>query len=180
MSFSSGTFSLVAGNPVVTATTIDSTVMNNTLSDIATGLSTCILKDGTQTTTASVPFAFGLSCAAGSTFTTIGASDTITSTKVGGYITSSASAATSAAYHGLANTGNTTFLGIEGSVGGVILSDSTAYSTVLGTTSARALQLGTNNAVRLSIGSTGAVTIPNLAGVGSRPVVADAAGVLSA
>lgn len=57
VSFSSGTFSLVSGNPVVTGTTISSTWANNTLSDIATGLSTCILKNGTQTLTADIPFA---------------------------------------------------------------------------------------------------------------------------
>ena len=55
MSFSSGTFTLVAGNPVTTGTTISSTWANNTLSDIATGLSTCVLKDGTQTITANLP-----------------------------------------------------------------------------------------------------------------------------
>lgn len=55
MPFSSGTFSLVSGNPVVTGTTISSTWANNTLSDIATGLSTCVLKDGTQTITANIP-----------------------------------------------------------------------------------------------------------------------------
>lgn len=56
MPFSSGTFSLVAGNPVVTGTTISSTVHNNTLSDIATnGLTLCLLKDGTQTPTANIP-----------------------------------------------------------------------------------------------------------------------------
>lgn len=58
MAFSSGTFSLVAGNPVVTGTTISSTWANNTLSDIATnGLTLCILKNGTQTVTANIPFA---------------------------------------------------------------------------------------------------------------------------
>lgn len=55
MSFSNGTFTLVAGNPVVTATTISSTTHNNTMSDIATGLSTCVLKDGTQTMTGNIP-----------------------------------------------------------------------------------------------------------------------------
>ena len=58
MSFTSGTFSLYTpGNPVVTGTPIASTWANNTLNDIATGLSTCILKDGTQTVTANIPFA---------------------------------------------------------------------------------------------------------------------------
>lgn len=58
MPFSSGTFSLYTpGNPVVTGTTISSTWANSTLSDIATGLSTCILKDGTSTVTANIPMA---------------------------------------------------------------------------------------------------------------------------
>lgn len=57
MSFSAGTFTLVSGNPVVTGTTISSTWANNTLSDIATGLTTCLLKDGTQVVTANIPMA---------------------------------------------------------------------------------------------------------------------------
>jgi len=56
MPYSAGSFSLYStGNPVVTGTTISSSWANNTLSDIATGLSTCVLKDGTQTITASLP-----------------------------------------------------------------------------------------------------------------------------
>lgn len=60
MSFSSGTYSLPAGNPVVTGTTISSTTHNNTESDIASALSTAILKDGTQTCTAAIPFVTGV------------------------------------------------------------------------------------------------------------------------
>jgi len=60
MSFSAGVFSInTSGQPVVTGTTISSTVFNALTADLATGLSTCVLKDGTQTTTASVPFAAG-------------------------------------------------------------------------------------------------------------------------
>lgn len=56
MAYSSGVFSLYSpGNPVVTGTSIASTWANNTLNDIATGLSTCMLKDGTQTITANIP-----------------------------------------------------------------------------------------------------------------------------
>lgn len=56
MPYSAGNFSLYAtGNPVVTATTISISWANNTLNDIASGLSTCVLKDGTQTITANVP-----------------------------------------------------------------------------------------------------------------------------
>lgn len=50
-----GVFSLVAGNPVVTGTTISSTWANNTLSDIATGLSTAVCRDGQSTITANIP-----------------------------------------------------------------------------------------------------------------------------
>lgn len=65
MSFSSGTFSLVAGNPVVTGTTISSTVQNNTMNDVATGLTACLLKDGTQTATAAIGFAAGITIPTG-------------------------------------------------------------------------------------------------------------------
>lgn len=55
MPFASGTFTLSAGNPVTTLTTISSSWANTTLSDIATGLSTAVLKDGTQTLTSNLP-----------------------------------------------------------------------------------------------------------------------------
>lgn len=57
MPFTSGTYSLPSGNPVVTGTTISSSTTNTTNSDIATALSSCILKDGTQTITANLPMA---------------------------------------------------------------------------------------------------------------------------
>lgn len=58
MAFSSGTFSLVSGNPVVSGSVISSTTHNNTMSDIAdNGLTMCLLKDGTQTVTANIPMA---------------------------------------------------------------------------------------------------------------------------
>ena len=52
----SGTYTLPAGNPVVTGTTISSTVQNNTMSDVATALSTCITSNGQSTPTANIPF----------------------------------------------------------------------------------------------------------------------------
>lgn len=56
MSFSSGTFSInSAGQPVVTGTVISSTAFNALTADLATGLSTCLLKDGTQTVTGNIP-----------------------------------------------------------------------------------------------------------------------------
>lgn len=56
MSFNgSGTFNLAAGNPLTTGTTISSTWANTTLSDIATGLSNCVTRDGQSPATANVP-----------------------------------------------------------------------------------------------------------------------------
>ena len=51
----SGTYSLPAGNPVVTGTTISSTWANNTLSDIATALTQSIAYDGQTTPVANLP-----------------------------------------------------------------------------------------------------------------------------
>lgn len=57
MSFSSGTFSInSAGQPVTSGSVISSTAFNSLTADLASGLSTCMLKDGTQTLTANIPF----------------------------------------------------------------------------------------------------------------------------
>lgn len=71
MSFNgSGTFNINStGNPVVTGTTISSTWANALTADLATGLTTTICKDGQTTTTALVPFSFGIQFAADSTLT---------------------------------------------------------------------------------------------------------------
>jgi len=50
-----GTYSLVAGNPVVTGTAISSTWANNTLTDIATALTQSISQDGQTPVTANLP-----------------------------------------------------------------------------------------------------------------------------
>lgn len=51
----SGTYSLPAGNPVVTGSTISSTTHNNTNSDIATALTNCVTRDGQSPATANIP-----------------------------------------------------------------------------------------------------------------------------
>jgi len=54
----SGSFTIdTAGNPVVTGTSIASTVHNTTMQEIATGLSTAICKDGQTTVTQNIPMA---------------------------------------------------------------------------------------------------------------------------
>lgn len=53
----SGSFSAPGASfPAVASTLIESAKYNAVINDIATGLSTCILKDGTQTVTANIPF----------------------------------------------------------------------------------------------------------------------------
>jgi len=57
----SGTFVInTAGQPVVAGQTFTATDVNALNQDIATGLSTAITKDGQTTTTATIPFAQGL------------------------------------------------------------------------------------------------------------------------
>lgn len=51
----SGSYSLPAGNPVTTGTTISSTTHNNTLADIASAMTNCLTKDGQTTPVASIP-----------------------------------------------------------------------------------------------------------------------------
>lgn len=56
MPFSSGTFSVFTpGTPYSAGNTISSSVANSVNTDFATGLSTCLLKDGSQTVTANIP-----------------------------------------------------------------------------------------------------------------------------
>jgi len=50
-----GGFTLVAGNPVVTGTTISSTVQNNTMTDFANGFANCVTRDGQSPATANIP-----------------------------------------------------------------------------------------------------------------------------
>lgn len=61
MGFSSGTFSYSGSSTSfsapVTGTTISSTAAAAAFTETATGLSTCLLKDGTQTATAAIPLA---------------------------------------------------------------------------------------------------------------------------
>jgi hypothetical protein len=51
----SGTYSLPSGNPVVSGSTISSNWANNTLSDIATALTSSLAKDGQTVPTANIP-----------------------------------------------------------------------------------------------------------------------------
>jgi hypothetical protein len=63
MAFSSGVFTRLYSwaTDKTNGVKITASRMDAEMNGMATGLSTCILKDGTQTTTAVVPFAAGLS-----------------------------------------------------------------------------------------------------------------------
>ena len=50
-----GTFTLPAGNPVVTGTTISSTINNNTNNDLANGLTNAITRNGQSPPTTNLP-----------------------------------------------------------------------------------------------------------------------------
>lgn len=126
----SGTFNLYTpGNPVVTGTTISSTWANNTLTDIASGLSTCITKDGQTTTTAAIPFASGIQ------------TDTITEKTAGSGVTISKQLNTSAATVASAATAN-----IGGAAGNYITITGNTPITGFGTVAAGAMRAITFNA----------------------------------
>ena len=67
----SGIYNLPAGNPVITGTTISSAWANNTLSDIGTGLTNSLAKDGQTVPTANLPMG-------GFKFTNLGAGSSTT------------------------------------------------------------------------------------------------------
>jgi len=90
MAFSGGVFSLIAGNPVTTNTTISSSWANNTLNDLAVnGLSMCMLKDGSQTMTGNLPMAaFKITGLGAGTALTDAASITNSQNGFGSFLTS--------------------------------------------------------------------------------------------
>lgn len=57
MSFLLGTYTVPEGSAAVPKNTISSAVWNALLADLATALSACLLKDGSQTVTANIPMA---------------------------------------------------------------------------------------------------------------------------
>ena len=173
MAFSSGTYSLVAGNPVVTGTTISSTWANNTLNDVATALTTCLLKDGTQTATAKVPFAVGIDVTteittASTTFTAFAGATTLLT--LGGTGATSVVAIPGTKAGTNATTASVTF------AGGIAMAGNSFYGTFLGSdaalatpsalsaTGSRSFASTVSGAALMGYGTTNDVSLMNRAG----------------
>ncbi|HET8687590.1 MAG TPA: hypothetical protein VFM18_13140 [Methanosarcina sp.] len=155
----SGTYSLPAGNPVVTGTTIQSTWANTTLSDIATALTQSLSQDGQTPVTANLPMGgFKLTgLAAGTT-----AGDSVryeqfaSPPAIGGTAAAAGSFTTLSASSTVSGTGFSTYLASPPAIGG------TAPAAVTGTTVSATAQFSgpgtglTGTAASLSIGGNAA------------------------
>lgn len=171
MSFNgSGTFLInSSGQPVVTGTTISSTVFNALTADLATGLTNAICKDGQSTTTATIPFATAVTMA--STLAVTGAVTLSGNATVGGTLGVTGATTLSST---LAVTGATT-LSAALTYGGVTLNNAvtgtgsmvlSASPTLTGTLAAASGTfsgtLGVTGATTLSAALTyGGVTLSN-------------------
>ena len=176
MGFSSGTFTFTSNTfapTPVTGTTISSTDAISTWSEIATGLSTCLLKDGSQTATSSVPFVVGIAVTTGittpsttfalvnTTATTINFGGACTTLNVGtGTFTLATAATTANVFNTTATTvnafGAATTLGIGANTGTTTPkgswfpqnSQSAAYTTVAADANKHILHPAADNSAR--------------------------------
>lgn len=155
----SGTYSLPAGNPVVTGTTIQSTWANTTLSDIATALTQSLSQDGQTPVTANLPMGgFKLTgLAAGTT-----AGDSIryeqfaSPPAIGGTVAAAGSFTTLSASSTVSGTGFSTYLASPPAIGGTAASTG-RFTTCTATTQFSGPGTGlTGTAASLSIGGNAA------------------------
>lgn len=175
----SGTYSLPAGNPVVTGTTIQSTWANTTLSDLATAITQSISQDGQTPITANLPMggfkltglsagttagdsvryeqfasppAIGGTAAAAGSFTTLSASSTVSGTGFSAYLASPPAIGGTAAA-----AANFTTIGATGQITSTVATG-TAPMVVASTTEVANLHAATATS---STNVTGTVAIAN-------------------
>lgn len=156
----SGTYSLPAGNPVVTGTSISSTWANTTLSDIATAMTQSLSQDGQTPVTANLPMGgFKLTgLAAGS-----GAGDSVryeqfaSPPAIGGTAAAAGSFTTLAASSTLAVTGAATFATTAAITGNFTVNNKFSVTAASGNTTV-AGTLAVTNAITATGGVVGNVT----------------------
>jgi hypothetical protein len=137
----SGTYSLPAGNPVVTGTTISSTWANNTLTDIATALTGSLAADGQTTATGNLKMGnnrvTGLADGLASTDAATVSQATSAVAITGGTINGTSVGATTAStgrFTTLDSTGNTTVGGTLAVTGNGSFNSTGAVKVPVGTT----------------------------------------------
>ena len=169
----SGTYSLPAGNPVVTGTSISSTWANNTLSDIATALTGSVASDGQTTMTGDLPMGGNkVTGLADGTLTTDAATVGQVATSLGDYIPVTDIGVTVEAYDAtIAKTGaiETFTKAQRGAV--VALTSASTITPDFSASNNYSLTLATNatlaNPTNLTAGQSGVITITQ-DGTGSR------------
>jgi len=102
----------------------------------------------------------------------------ISSTTTGGTRIDLVPKSTDFAFFQITNTAGTTYFGTDNSTAGVFSNGN--YSMNFYNSYSSNINFYSNATLRLTIASTGAATLSNLAGTGSRAVLADASGTLSA
>lgn len=80
------------------------------------------------------------------------------STSTTGLSFTNTTAGTGPRYLSLQNTSGTLFLGVEDSVGGNLMSGSTAYAVIVNSATTKPIQFGYNNILHTTLGASGAVT----------------------
>lgn len=161
----SGNYSLPAGNPVVTGTTISSTVQNATMSDIASALTQSVSKDGQTAMTGALNMGNNpITGLTGLSTQSIALSGGVAGPVISVAAPTSGTAMTITAFTGAAALALTT----TSSANSLTMSDGTetayfntdgSHNWRLGINGAHNLTFFTNNTDRVSINSTGNVTI---------------------
>ena len=98
-------------------------------------------------------------------FTSLSASQPITTTYTGTYAISSTSAATGPTAINFYNTGGNLILGTEGSAGGNLLTGDTPYAVIIASYSNKPIQFGINDILRATIDTSGNY-VPKVAATG--------------
>lgn len=161
----------VAFSPEVSGTLIEAGRYNGLTSDVATGISACLAKNGENTPTADLPMGgkkhTGAANAAvageylvyGQVFPSFSTAGTITLTALGTPLVLNSGVSTGLTALAIANNGGFSYIGNASSVGSGFGFATTAYALCLGTANARGVNLYANSTLRLGISAAGEFSI---------------------